>query len=79
MFDAPPFDANISSLQVIVDMIYTTLVLFLKSLLNRKKYFQLMYSKFEYDGKLNPKFVEGPFQLSLSRISAYVKEPVTPR
>ncbi|XP_058095521.1 protein HIGH CHLOROPHYLL FLUORESCENCE PHENOTYPE 173, chloroplastic [Magnolia sinica] len=40
---------------------------------------QLMYSKFEYDGKLNPSFVEGAFQLPLSRIAAYIKDPVTPR
>ncbi|PQQ03419.1 uncharacterized protein Pyn_33879 [Prunus yedoensis var. nudiflora] len=40
---------------------------------------QLMFSKFEYDGKLNPTFVEGPFKLPLSSISAYLKEPITPR
>ncbi|XP_008790013.1 protein HIGH CHLOROPHYLL FLUORESCENCE PHENOTYPE 173, chloroplastic isoform X2 [Phoenix dactylifera] len=40
---------------------------------------QLMYSKFEYDGKLNPTFVEGPFQLPLSSIRAYINEPITPR
>ncbi|RXH99064.1 hypothetical protein DVH24_011389 [Malus domestica] len=40
---------------------------------------QLMFSKFEYDGKLNPTFVEGPFQLPLSSIRAYLKEPITPR
>ncbi|XP_039124438.1 protein HIGH CHLOROPHYLL FLUORESCENCE PHENOTYPE 173, chloroplastic [Dioscorea cayenensis subsp. rotundata] len=40
---------------------------------------QLMYSKFEYDGKLNPTFVEGEFQLPLSSIRAYIKEPITPR
>ncbi|XP_063939214.1 protein HIGH CHLOROPHYLL FLUORESCENCE PHENOTYPE 173, chloroplastic isoform X2 [Daucus carota subsp. sativus] len=40
---------------------------------------QLMFSKFEYDGKLNPTFVEGPFQLPLSVIRAYIKEPITPR
>lgn len=38
-----------------------------------------MFSKFEYDGKLNPTFVEGPFQLPLSSIRAYLKEPITPR
>ncbi|XP_078429247.1 NAD(P)-binding Rossmann-fold superfamily protein [Wolffia australiana] len=54
VFDAPPFDGKILSLQ-------------------------LMFSKFEYDGKLNPSFREGPFNLSLSRISAYIKEPITPR
>ncbi|KAI9197594.1 hypothetical protein LWI28_001283 [Acer negundo] len=40
---------------------------------------QLMFSKFEYDGKLNPTFVEGAFQLPLSSIRSYVKDPVTPR
>lgn len=40
---------------------------------------QLMFSKFEYDGKLNPTFVEGPFQLPLSTILAYIQEPITPR
>ncbi|KAK4440079.1 hypothetical protein Salat_0342800 [Sesamum alatum] len=40
---------------------------------------QLMFSKFEYDGKLNPTFVEGPFQLPISTIRAYMKEPITPR
>lgn len=40
---------------------------------------QLMYSKFEYDGKLNPTFVEGPFQLPFSTIRAYINEPLTPR
>ncbi|TYI23330.1 hypothetical protein ES332_A06G157800v1 [Gossypium tomentosum] len=41
--------------------------------------FQLMFSKFEYDGKLNPTFVEGPFELPLSTIKAYIKDPITPR
>ncbi|KAK3431156.1 hypothetical protein EUGRSUZ_E02785 [Eucalyptus grandis] len=40
---------------------------------------QLMFSKFEYDGKLNPSFVEGAFQLPISNIRAYIKDPVTPR
>ncbi|CAK9152633.1 unnamed protein product [Ilex paraguariensis] len=40
---------------------------------------QLMFSKFEYDGKLNPTFVEGPFQLPISSIRAYIKDPITPR
>ncbi|XP_021772206.1 uncharacterized protein LOC110736309 [Chenopodium quinoa] len=40
---------------------------------------QLMFSKFEYDGKLNPTFVEGPFQLPLSAIRAYMQEPIAPR
>ncbi|KAK9150609.1 hypothetical protein Syun_008918 [Stephania yunnanensis] len=40
---------------------------------------QIMFSKFESDGKLNPTFVEGPFQLPISSIRAYIKEPITPR
>ncbi|GAB2231316.1 hypothetical protein Droror1_Dr00010322 [Drosera rotundifolia] len=40
---------------------------------------QLMFSKFEYDGKLNPTFVEGAFQLPVSAIRAYMREPITPR
>lgn len=38
-----------------------------------------MFSKFEYDGKLNPTFVEGPFELPFSSIRAYIDEPITPR
>ncbi|CAL2274298.1 unnamed protein product [Prunus armeniaca] len=38
-----------------------------------------MFSKFEFDGKLNPTFVEGAFKLPLSSIRAYLKEPITPR
>ncbi|CAK7350378.1 unnamed protein product [Dovyalis caffra] len=40
---------------------------------------QLMFSKFEYDGKLNPTFLEGPFQLPVSSIRTFIKDPVTPR
>ncbi|KAK7400184.1 hypothetical protein VNO78_11384 [Psophocarpus tetragonolobus] len=40
---------------------------------------QLMFSKFEYDGKLNETFVEGPFELPVSSIQAYLKDPITPR
>lgn len=40
---------------------------------------QLMFSKFEYDGKLNPTFKEGPFELPLSSIRAYMPEPIKPR
>ena len=32
---------------------------------------QLMLSKFESDGKLNPKFSAGPFELLLESIAAY--------
>ncbi|XP_020205682.1 uncharacterized protein LOC109790844 isoform X2 [Cajanus cajan] len=40
---------------------------------------QLMFSKFEYDGKLNETFVEGPFELPVSTIRAYIKDPIVPR
>jgi hypothetical protein len=40
---------------------------------------QLMLSKFEYDGELNPYFKSGPMQLPIEAIRAYLKEPVTPR
>ncbi|XP_060191422.1 protein HIGH CHLOROPHYLL FLUORESCENCE PHENOTYPE 173, chloroplastic isoform X2 [Lycium barbarum] len=40
---------------------------------------QLMFSKFESDGKLNPTFKEGPFELPISCIRAYLKDPITPR
>ncbi|KAK4523595.1 hypothetical protein GAYE_PCTG70G1491 [Galdieria yellowstonensis] len=33
--------------------------------------FQLMYSKFEYDEKLNPTFQEGPFSVEVKDICAY--------
>ncbi|KAI5320379.1 hypothetical protein L3X38_040087 [Prunus dulcis] len=39
----------------------------------------LQAHKFEFDGKLNPTFVEGAFKLPLSSIPAYLKEPITPR
>nr|GEU86572.1 NAD(P)-binding Rossmann-fold superfamily protein [Tanacetum cinerariifolium] len=40
----------------------------------------LMFSKFEYDGKLNPTFIEGPFELPISSIRAYIAEqPLTLR
>lgn len=38
-----------------------------------------MFSKFEYDGKLNPTFTEGAFELPFSSIRAYINEPITPR
>lgn len=40
---------------------------------------QLMLSKFENDGKLNPSFKTGPFQLPLAKIWGYPKEPQSPR
>ena len=33
--------------------------------------FQLMVSKFEYDGDLNPSFTPGPFEIRVSSINAY--------
>ena len=33
--------------------------------------FQLMLSKFEYDGRLNPSFSAGPFELAVAKIEAY--------
>jgi NAD(P)-dependent dehydrogenase (short-subunit alcohol dehydrogenase family) len=36
---------------------------------------QLMLSKFEYDGRLNPAFREGAFELPLQRVSAYLDDP----
>jgi uncharacterized protein YbjT (DUF2867 family) len=36
--------------------------------------FQLMLSKFEYDGALNPKFTPGSFQLQLESIKAYSEQ-----
>lgn len=41
--------------------------------------FQVMLSKFEYDGGLNPNFREGDFSLTLSSIEAYRAQPDTPR
>ncbi|KAL3146123.1 hypothetical protein ABBQ38_015470 [Trebouxia sp. C0009 RCD-2024] len=40
---------------------------------------QLMLSKFENDGKLNPSFKTGPFQLPVAKIWGYPKEPQAPR
>ncbi len=36
--------------------------------------FQLMLSKFEYDGALNPKFTPGVFQLQLESVKAYAEQ-----
>ncbi|MEZ2232125.1 CIA30 family protein [Microcoleus sp.] len=36
--------------------------------------FQLMLSKFEYDGALNPKFTPGGFQLQLESVKAYSQQ-----
>lgn len=38
-----------------------------------------MFSKFESDGKLNPTYEDGAFELPVATIKAYLKEPVTPR
>ncbi|HHP7244578.1 MAG TPA: CIA30 family protein [Elainellaceae cyanobacterium] len=40
--------------------------------------FQVMLSKFEYDGALNPRFETGPFQLQIASIQAYGHE-MTPQ
>lgn len=40
---------------------------------------QLMLSKFEYDGKLNPSWKEGPFELPIQYIKAYLNNPTMPR
>ncbi len=32
---------------------------------------QVMLSKYEYSGALNPNFIEGPFQLQFGPIRAY--------
>lgn len=40
---------------------------------------QLMLSKFEYDGELNPAFRAGPFRLPVTEIRSYLPEPITPR
>lgn len=38
-----------------------------------------MYSKFESDGKLNPEFEAGEFELPLASITTYLPTPLTPR
>ncbi|KAK6124178.1 hypothetical protein DH2020_042087 [Rehmannia glutinosa] len=81
--DAPPFNpSEIISLQARIHENF--LFFFSSSHLYSAQYIdmqllQLMFSKFEYDGKLNPTFAEGPFQLPVSSIRAYIKEPITPR
>ncbi|KAG6557217.1 hypothetical protein Mapa_001144 [Marchantia paleacea] len=40
---------------------------------------QLLYSKFEYDGALNPSFETGAFELPIASIKSYMKEPIKPR
>ena len=40
---------------------------------------QLMLSKFEYDGMLNPSFATGPFELPIAEVSTYFAQPVVPR
>ncbi|KZV23743.1 hypothetical protein F511_33751 [Dorcoceras hygrometricum] len=65
--DAPPFDPReIISLQACFNNLLCLP-------------FSLMFSKFESDGKLNPTFKEGPFQLPVAAIRAYLKEPITSR
>ncbi|KAK6932720.1 NADH:ubiquinone oxidoreductase intermediate-associated protein 30 [Dillenia turbinata] len=82
VFDAPTFDpSKILSLQACFYYIFfpsfsgfTSIFVMVDAI-----YFQLMFSKFEYDGKLNPTFVEGAFQLPVSSIWAFIKDPITPR
>ena len=40
---------------------------------------QLMLSKFEYDGALNPRFSPGRFELPIQKIGAYLAQPIAPR
>jgi len=40
---------------------------------------QLMLSKFEYDGQLNPSWREGPFELPVQYIKTYLEDPTVPR
>lgn len=40
---------------------------------------QLMLSKFEYDGKLNPSWREGPFELPIQYMKTYLENPSIPR
>ncbi len=40
---------------------------------------QLMLSKFEYDGQLNPSFSPGPFELPIQSIRTYMPQGVAPR
>lgn len=65
------------SMLIVLVLLYCIFLCFL--LLMNAKLYQLMFSKFEYDGKLNPTFAEGAFQLPVSSIKAYMKEPITPR
>lgn len=83
--DSEPFDpSNIISLQACLSMLLFLPIFFpskFTAIIGYDKFesLQLMYSKFEYDGKLNPTFLEGEFQLPISSILAYIKDPVTPR
>ena len=40
---------------------------------------QIMLSKFEYDGELNPSFSPGSFELPISSIEAYTPHAAAPR
>ena len=40
---------------------------------------QMMLSKFEYDGELNPSFREGRFELPVASISTYMLDRAAPR
>jgi uncharacterized protein YbjT (DUF2867 family) len=40
---------------------------------------QIMLSRFEYDGELNPNFKPGPFQLAISEVTTYLPHACRPR
>uniref|UniRef100_A0A2N9IJG7 NADH:ubiquinone oxidoreductase intermediate-associated protein 30 domain-containing protein n=1 Tax=Fagus sylvatica TaxID=28930 RepID=A0A2N9IJG7_FAGSY len=84
--DAPPFDpTDVVSLQPCRHDSICHYCLFSASWFSTlilddvSKSLQLMFSKFEFDGKLNPTYVEGAFHLPLSSIQTYIKYPICPR
>ncbi|GMY37456.1 putative complex i intermediate-associated protein 30 [Fagus crenata] len=84
--DAPPFDpTDVVSLQPCRHDSICHYCLFSASWFSTlilddvSKSLQLMFSKFEFDGKLNPTYVEGAFHLLLSSIQTYIKYPICPR
>jgi len=38
---------------------------------SRLRVFQIVYSRYEYDGDLNPNFAAGPFSLSIKSLEAF--------
>lgn len=85
VLDAPPFDpSQIMSLQVcyisnLPFFIFAHSIPAFCIFIFHVQKLQLMFSKFESDGKLNPTFKEGPFELPVSCIRAYLKDTITPR